>query len=341
MRSTDISVSWKTLWRVLFFLALSALMFAGLKVLLSLFLAIVISSGLEFIVNFLEKRGLPRTLGVVLTFLFAAILFIAIFSVIIPVLIVDINTILNTTLRELGRNPFWGQIIELKAAETANVWFTRISEALWNGGAAPWSVVSGIFGGLLLAFSVAVISFYLSLSRDGVERFIRAVFPAAYEETALKIYERSRRRIGMWFRSQIILSLLVGFMVFIVLSILGVKYAVLLGLLAAVFELVPYIGPILAGSASVLTALLSSPLTAFYTLIAFVVIQQIENHVLVPLIVGRGVGMHPVIVIVSLLIGAQVGGFLGILVAVPAAVVLQEVVEDWAGKKRVVPVPLP
>ncbi len=334
-------ISWRTLWRVLFFLALTALMFAGLKVLLALFLAIVVSAGLEFIVNFLERRGLPRTLGVVLVFLFAAILFIAIFSVVLPVLVVDINTILNTTLKELGRDPFWGPIVGLQAAETANVWLSRISETLWNGGAAPWGVISNVFGGLLLTFSVVIISFYLSLSRDGIERFIRAVLPSDYEEATLDIYERSRKRIGLWFRSQIILSLIMGFMVFAALSVLGVKYAALFALLAAVFELVPYIGPILSGSAAVLTALVASPFLAFYTLIAFVAIQQIENHVLVPLIVGRSVGMHPVIVIVSLLIGVEVGGFLGILVAVPAAVVLQEVVESWAGKKRVLPVPLP
>jgi predicted PurR-regulated permease PerM len=341
MERKAIEISWRSLWRVLFFLALGALVFAGIKVLLALFLAIVISSGLEFIVNFLERRGLPRTLGVILVFLFAVILFIAVFSVVVPVLVVDINTILNTTIKGLSRDPFWGPVIGLKAAETANMWLARISDVLWRGGAGPFGVISEIFGGLVLAFSVVVISFYLSLSRDGVERFLRAVLPADYEETALKIYERSRRRIGLWFRSQIILSLIVGFMVFVVLSILGVKYTALLALLAGVFELLPYIGPTLAGSASVLTALLSSPLLAFYTLIAFVVIQQMENHVLVPLIVGRSVGLHPVIVIVSLLIGGQVGGFLGILVAVPAAVVLQEVVEDWAGKKRFTSVPLP
>lgn len=321
-------------------MSLAALIFAGIKIFLALFLAIVISSGLEFIVNFLEKRGLPRTFGVVLVFLCTAIIFIAIFSVFIPILVIDINTVLSTTIRKLGQDPLWGPIIGLKAAETANTWLVRMSDTLWNGGNAPLSFLPKIFGGLTLTFSVAMISFYLSLSRDGVERFIRAVLPANYEEMALKIYERSRRRIGIWFRSQIILSLIVGFMVFIVLYILGVKYSVLLGLLAAAFELMPYIGPIIAGSAAVLTALITSPVLALYTLIAFVVIQQIENHALVPLIVGRSVGMHPVIVIVSLLVGAQVGGFLGILVAVPAAVVLQEIFEDWAGKKKSHPVSL-
>lgn len=338
MKPTDIS--WRTLWRVLFFTALAALMFSSFRILLGLFLAVVISSGLEFVVNFLEKRGLPRTLGVVSIFLLTAILTVVIFSTVLPLLIVDIKTSLNT-LSSLSGGSFWGPIVGLQTAETLNVWITRVYEQILGGGATPLSALSGAFGGLALAVSVVIASFYLSLSRDGVERFIRAVFPADSEEGALAIYERARRRIGLWFRSQIILSLTVGFMVFLTLYLLGVKYAVLLALLAAVLELVPYVGPIIAGSAAVLVALLTSPVLALYTLIAFAVIQQIENHVLVPLVVGRSVGLHPVLVIISILIGAQVGGFLGILVAVPGAVVLQEIVEGWAGKKGVAPVSLP
>lgn len=335
--TTDIP--WRTLWRILFFLALAALMFSGLRVLLALFLAIVVSSGLEFVVNFLEKRGLPRTLGVVLIFLAAAILVTVVFSVVLPLLLVDLTTSLNT-LQNLARNSALRPFIGWGTAETLDAWVARVSENFFRSG-SPFGAVSDIFGGLVLLASVVVSSFYLSLSRDGVERFIRAVFPADSEEAALRIYEHSRKRIGLWFRSQVILSLTVGFLVFAALFLLGVKYPVLLGFIAAVFEIVPFVGPILAGSAAVLTAFISSPLTALYTLIVFVIIQQIENHVLVPLIVGRSVGLHPVIVITSLLVGAQVGGFLGILIAVPAAVVLQEVVENWAGKKRVLPVSLP
>lgn len=334
-----IDISWRTLWRVLFFLALAALIFSGLRVLLALFLAVVVSSGLEFVVNFLEKRGLPRTLGVILVFLAAAILFIVIFSVVLPLLVVDINSSL-TTIHNLARDSALRPFIDWETAETVNAWAVRITEGFFKN-SSPFGAVSNLFGGLALLASIIISSFYLSLSRDGVERFIRAVFPADSEEAALRIYERSRKRIGLWFRSQVVLSLTVGFMVFAALFFLGVKYAVLWAILAAIFEIVPFVGPILAGSAAVLSAFLSSPLVAFYTLLAFVAIQQIENHILVPLVVGRTVGLHPVIVIAALLVGAEIGGFLGILVAVPAAVVLQEAVESWAGKKRALSVPLP
>ncbi|MEK7212667.1 MAG: AI-2E family transporter [Patescibacteria group bacterium] len=333
MEKKPLTVSWISLWRILFFIAMAAVMFFGLRVLLGLFLAIVISSGLEFMVNFLERRGAPRALGVIIIFLASAILVILTISVILPVLVVDMNTAL-ATLNKLAKDAWWGPLIGFKATQSVNALINRFSSELFGSESSPLGAVANLLGGLALTGSVIVTAFYLSLSRDGVERFIRAVFPADYEEVALRTYENSRKRIGFWFRSQILLSLTMGFLVFISLSILGVKYAVFLGMLTGLLELMPYIGPILAGSAAVIAALMTSPTLALYTLIVFVVIHQLESHVFVPLIVGRSVGLHPVIVIAALLIGAQAGGFLGILISVPAAVVIQEIIEDWAGKKR-------
>jgi predicted PurR-regulated permease PerM len=172
------------------------------------------------------------------------------------------------------------------------------------------------------------------LSRGGVERFLLAVMPADLESAAIRIYERSVKKIGAWFRSQLLLSIIVGGLVLVTLLLLDVRYAFLIAVLTAVFELMPFIGPIISGSVAILAALTTSPELALYVLIAFVVIHQIENHVLVPLLVGRGVGLHPVIVIIALLIGAEIGGLLGVIISVPAAVVFQEIVEDRSEEKQ-------
>ena len=113
----------------------------------------------------------------------------------------------------------------------------------------------------------------------------------------------------------------------------------LIGILAAVFELVPFIGPIVSGAFAVVAALGTSAQLAIYTLIFFVIAQQFESNILVPIFSKRSVDLHPVIVITALLIGAEVGGFLGMVIAVPAAAVFQEVVEEWSVKKRGVPMP--
>ncbi len=333
MDRKSLEISWVTLWRVLFFVALVAVMYAGLRVLLGLFLALVISSGLEFMVNFLEKRGMPRPLGVIIIFLLFVLLLVLIIYAIIPLTIIDLNSTV-TTFSKMADRSWWGPFLNFKAAESATAFINRISSSLFADDASPLSAVSNIIGGLALTVSILVSSFYLSLYRDGVERFVKAVMPPDYEDMALRIYDRSRRKVGYWFRSQILLSLTMGVLVLASLLILGVKYALLLAILAAVFELVPFIGPILAGAAAVLAAFTTSPALALYTLIVFVVLQQIESHILIPLLIGRSVGLHPVIVIIALLMGAEVGGFLGILISVPAAVVFQEIVEEWSNKKR-------
>jgi predicted PurR-regulated permease PerM len=328
-----LEISWFSLWRVLFFLALAGLMYLSLNILLGLFLALVISSGLEFIVNFMEKRGIPRTVGVILVFVVSALLVIITVYTVLPLLIIDINTAL-LSLDKLAQDSWWGPFVDFRSTQSLNEFINRISQELFSGGTSPLGAFSNLFGSLALTVSVVISAFYLSLSRDGVERFIMAVFPADMERQALKIYERSRARIGLWFRTQILLSLIVGVVVLITLSILGVRHAVLLGLLAAVLEIVPFIGPILAGTAAVISALITSPSLALYTLIAFLVIHQIENHILIPMIMGKSIGMHPVIVIMALLIGAEAGGFMGILVSVPAAVVLQEILEGWNARPQ-------
>ena len=165
------------------------------------------------------------------------------------------------------------------------------------------------------------------------------VVPAAYEPATLRIYERSRRKIGAWFRMQLVLSLIMGLIVWGGLTLLGVQGAFLIGCLAAVFELVPFIGPIVSGAFAVVSAIGTSAQLAVYTLIFFVVAQQFESNVLVPLFSKRSVDLHPVIVITALLIGAEVGGFLGIVIAVPLAAVFQEVAEEWSIKKRGIPIP--
>jgi predicted PurR-regulated permease PerM len=322
-------ISWMSLWRVLFFVAFVSVLYLGLRVLLGLFLAVVISSGLEFLVNFFERRKVPRSLTVILIFLLAALLVILVVYALIPRILVEVATAFSS-IAQVTSPTGWGSLITIRASESLNSVITQISSRFFAGTSSPFGAFGEIIGDFALAASVIVSAFYLSLSRDGVERFICAVMPFDYQENVLRLYGRSIKRIGRWFRTQILLSIIMGILVLIALLVLGVKYAFLIAILTALLEIVPYVGPIIAGSVAVLAGLITSPAVALSTFIVFLVIHQIENHLLVPLLIGRNIGLHPVIVIVALLIGIEVGGFLGVLIAVPAAVVVQEIAEGWA-----------
>ncbi len=333
MEKKAIEISWVSLWRILIFGTFVSLLFIGREIVLGLFLALVISSGLEVVVSFLERKGLPRTFGVIFVFLLSFFLLSLIIYTIIPFAIVDLNSVF-ANLGKTASNSWWGSIISPEATQSISQLVNRFSQVLFNGDISPFAIFARVLGNVVLGVAILVSSFYLSLNRDGVERFIKVVFPPDYESAALRIYQRSRRKIGFWFRTQILLSALMTLLVWGVLLLLGVRHAFLIGILSGMFELVPFAGPIIAGAVAVLSAFITSTTLAFWTLLLFIAIQQFESHILVPLVTNKAVGLHPVIVIAAILIGVEAAGFWGAIIAVPAAAVFQEIAEDWSSMKR-------
>ncbi len=333
MGNKAIDISWGMLWKILVFAVLVGVLYQGRQILLGLFLAVVISSGLEGVVDLLESHvKLPRSVSVILIFLLALIAFILIVYTVVPFLLVEIDTILSgMSVSSLGS---WSFLLNFQGSQSATAVIGKISQQFIAGQSSPLSLLSGAVGSFGLAIAVIVSSFYLSLGHDGVERFLKVVTPPDYEATTMRIYTRSKRLIGSWFRMQVFLSFIMGCIVWVGLALLGVKYAFLIGVLAAIFELVPFLGPILSGAIAIVSALTVSASLAVYTLIFFLVAQQFESHLLVPLLTRHSVGLHPVIVIVALLIGAEIGGMLGVIISVPAAAVFQEVVQDWSTKRH-------
>lgn len=329
MERQVLDIPWKTLWRLFFFALLVAILFLGRNIILALFLAIAISSGLEFIIAYFEKK-IPRTLAVILVFLVCALFVAIVIYFIVPFLIGDLSILLsglgNSSLKDFI-TPF-----TTGDANSLTSWANSITVKILSGDLSL-GAFQGVFGGLTLGITILMVSFYLSLSRDGVERFLKSVVPEEEEESVMRIYARSMSKISFWVRTQVLLSFLIGVLVWAALFLLKVHHSLLVGILAAVFEIIPFVGPVVAGAIAVLFALLTSPSLAIYTLIVFILIQQFESNVLVPLLTRRTVGLHPVVVIVALLIGIEAAGLLGALVAIPAAAVFQEVVEDRGLRK--------
>lgn len=340
MSSHPFDISWRALWKIALFGLFAVLVFLGRDVVLCLFFALVISSGIDFIITFLERRGIPRTLGVVGVFALSAIALFIVAYVVFPIVIADAHQILSRFDRTTA-NYWLGPLLNFNGAASLGILVSRLSGRLVAGDGVELGTFSDFLRSAGLFIAVIVISFYLSLSRDGIDRFMRAVLPDSYQGAALRIYHRSRRKIGSWFRTQLLLSLVIGFLTWIALLALGAPHAFIIALLAGVLEIVPFVGPLLAGSVAIIAALTTSPTLALGTFIAFLVIHELEAHVFVPLLTRRSVGLHPVVVIVSLLVGFEAYGLLGALVAVPAAAVLQEVIDEWVLHRDAAAIPAP
>lgn len=328
----ELSISWGSLWRAFFVLLLSVILYLAMDVVLALFLAIVISSALDPMVSWLEKKRIPRILST-LTIYILAIFFLALLVyLIVPIALAELNSLIESLGDRLSANPLGINVTE--GLEVINKTLNNITNILLSGGRSLVDISSKFLGGLALAASVFVLSFYLTVGKDGTERFLITVLPAVYESKAIEIYDRVRRKIGRWLRGQLLLSVTVGTLVFLGLWLLGVKYSLILGIIAALAELIPYVGPIFSGSLAVLVALTNSWTLALYTLILFVIIQQLENHIFVPAVMSLTTSLNPVVILIALLIGARIFSLIGLIIAVPVAVLIQEIIEDWSGTKR-------
>jgi len=332
MSKQTIEISWRSLWRVVALIVFVAALYLMREAAVIILLALVISTALHPPVGYLEKKKIPRILGTIIIFLVFFALLAFILYAMVPIVILELNSL----LRDLAglANQFFSIRAPSNIIELITPNLNGLTNLLLSGSVPLLEILGRLLGGITFVIAVLVLSFYLTISREGVDRFLRAVFPVAMEDKVLQLYGRTKKKIGRWLQAQIILSVVIGAVVFIGLKLLGIEQALVLGVIAGLFELVPVAGPIFAGAFAVVVAATHSLNLALYVLIFFVAVQQLEGHLLVPLVMKRTVGIHPVIVLVALLGGAQIAGIVGMLLAVPAAVFLQEVAEDWKVSSR-------
>ncbi len=307
-------------------LALVAVVYLASDVLIAVLLAIIIAASLDPFVSWLERRRIPRLIGTLAVYILLLFVIALVLYIVVPIFLTEMNGILENS------QDIFGSLIESLGIQSTVLQtiisaINEFTNGLLGGQTTLVSFLSQMLGGLLLATIVFVISFYLTLGRDGVERFMQAIVPFQYHKKMLMVYERIRIKIGYWFAGQILLSVIIGISVFIGLSLLGVKYAFVLAVAAAAFELVPFVGPIFTGGIAVLTAFTQSGSLGLYTLIFFVAVQQIESNLILPIISRYTLNLNPVIVIVALLIGGEAFGVIGAVIAVPVAVLLQEIIK--------------
>lgn len=305
--------------------------------------AIVIASAIEPGITFFGRRGIPRFFG---TLLIYACIFGSVFLIIyllFPPIIADAAAFLSSALPQYA------------GAFSISSHFSSIAEvARFLGGpqgmqsfvqtllsfqsvfaASSSSLFHTFFGGIFSFALITVLSFYFALQDTGVDDFLRMVMPVAHEEYSVDLWKRSQKKIGLWMQGQILLSVIVGILVYLGLLLIGIPYALLLAVFTAGAELIPVFGSLIAGTVAVVVAYSSGgvPLGLIVAGL-FVVVNQFESNLIYPLIVKKIVGVPPLLVIVALIAGYTLAGFLGVLLSVPVAAVLLEFITDFDKRKR-------
>ena len=331
MKKLQIEISWNFFWQALIFLGIVLVFYLARQALGVLFTAIVISLALDPAVSFFEKRGVNRILGTLFVFIAGLLVVAAAIFFLVPMFVTEIGAFL-TQFNEIFSNIFGFGVPE-KAIESINENLSRILSFITSTNISITGAISTIVSNIIMVFATAIITFYLSIEKNGTERLLRVLLPNAYEGPVLKIFNHFKNKIRLWLVAQLGLSLLVGVIVTLGLWLLGVEYAITLGVVAAIMELVPVIGPILSGIAAFLIAVSESLTLGIYVIIFFFIVQQLENHILIPLLMKKAMRIHPVMVIIALIAGAQIAGFVGIILAVPIALLVQEILNSLAERK--------
>ncbi len=330
-----------TILKAILVITLFALAFYLRDILLVVLLAIIIASAVEPGTQWFSRRGVPRILSVLLLYFSAVMVLIVMFYFLFLPLLNQSAGFLSTLPGYLGELQIWNPLQDSKllggnidvSGFSKNFSLSQIVEqintavtSLSNG---FFSAASTFFGGILSFLLVIVLSFYLSVEPDGVGDFLRIVTPAKREKYVLDLWKRSQQKIGLWMQGQIVLALIVAMLVFLGLTLLRVENALLLAVIAGIFEIIPLFGPILAAIPAVTLALVTDGMTSALLVIGlYVIIQQFENQLIYPLVVRKIVGVPPLVSILALIIGGKLAGFVGILISVPLATMIMEYLSD-------------
>ena len=189
----------------------------------------------------------------------------------------------------------------------------RVGDWSQEAARAALRVGAGIFDFLI----VFVLGIYFLASAPAVRRWVHSVIPTRQRAEFRRIELEAARLFGRYIRGQLLLGLIIGTVSAVAYVVLGVPYAVFLGVLAGILELVPIAGPIVAGAVAALVSLTEPFPLVIWVVLAATAIQQLENHLLVPRIAGNAVGLHPIAALLAVLVGVEVAGVVGALFAVP------------------------
>lgn len=296
----------------LFIIAFGWLVIQIRDIIVSVFVSYIIMSAFLPYTKMLRRIGLPKIIAVFIPYI---VVIIAIFLIIVPLIPFSISQGQQFVdkfplyLTETGKT--FGVKINVEQVESF------VNSQMNTLGRNAFEVTTTVFGGFFSVLTVFIISFYMLYYQGSFNKFVGGLFHPDDRPTVISTVDRINIKLGAWLRGQIVLSFTISVMSWIALTILNVPFALPLAVLAGLLEVVPTLGPIISAVPATIVAFTISPSLAISVIIAYVIIQLLENNILVPNIMRRAVGLNPVIVILGIVIGANLMGAAGALLAIP------------------------
>jgi predicted PurR-regulated permease PerM len=316
MKSQRVEISYRTIiFTVLLILGIFLVWFLK-EILVLFFICFIFMEALNPLVTRLEKYKLPRPLSIVLIYITILSVISFAFAGIIPLLIEQTAGLINTLPQDLANTRFFGA-----SASDISSQFKILETLPGDIARTAFSVVADVVSTLI----IFVVTFYMLLERKNLNKYGLSLLSAKVDVQIRKIFNLLEKRLGYWVHAEVILMTTIGVLSYIGFSLLGLKYAVPLAIIAGLLEVVPNVGPIIATALAALVGLTISPITALLAVGWGVLIQQLENHIIVPKVMKETVGISPLITIFLLITGAKLGGIIGAILAVPIYLTIETI----------------
>jgi predicted PurR-regulated permease PerM len=313
---------------------------AAQGILIWIFVAIFLALALNPAVDALQSRGMRRGLAVSIVFIGAIVAIAAIAATVVPTIVAQVNDFVDAVP---------GYVADLTAGkgrlgflEREYQITERVREALAEGGASKvlglsgtaLAVTKGVITAVIATVTIAFLTLFMLIEGPAWMERLYGLLPEERQPRWRAIGREIYKTIGGYVTGNLTISLIAGIVSTLALLILGVPYAVALGLVVAILDLIPLAGATIAAILVTTVAFLDSTTSGIIILIFFVVYQQVENHILQPVVYGRTVQLSPLAVLIAVLIGSELAGVIGALAAIPVAGAAQVVLVDWLKYRR-------
>lgn len=320
-----IEISAKTIVFTVVFLILLQVLWINRELIYALFLAFIFMSALKPAVIFLSSKKIPRPLAIIVVFVGFFSLLSLVLSLILPPLITESFAFFKNLPDIISKNiPYLSSYFNSNA----------FNSYLPNIGQNIVGVVSGLLSNIFFIVSVFFFTFYFLLDENLIKNLLKNFFSDKHAEEIMNTIAIIQTRMGSWVWAEFLLMVAIGGMTYLGLTLLGVRYALPLAIIAGLLEVLPLIGPIISAVPAFLVGISTSWFMGFSVLALFFIIQQIENNAMVPLIMKKTVGINPLLTLIALTTGAKLGGLIGAFIAIPLALLCETILAHLLRNKK-------
>jgi predicted PurR-regulated permease PerM len=289
-------------------------------ILLMVFVAVILASALNPAVDRLEKMHIPRSAGIFILYVLLWGVLGTMIAAIVPAVVDQTTKLVQMLPSALGRVSFLSAHQQVISEQLISYLGTLPSDLL--------NVIVNIFSNVITVLTTIVISFYLLLEHKYLDAHLAKLINSGQSEAVTKTLEVIEQHLGNWVRGELILMISIGVFTYLGLIILGVDIALPLAILGAFMEIIPNIGPIISAVPAVLIALTIHPLLALSTAALYFLVHFLENNLLVPKVMQKVAGVHPLVSILSLLVGFRILGSVGAILAIPIVICIQILIKN-------------